>query len=210
MNPLTRFIEKYKYFLGIGAIVIGIIVGLFGKKLFKPTICIVGTLVVMGVVALFTSAIFLDRFTPTWVGWLIFGISFVLGAFVGLLLAKLSKIGVGVLAGWGGFMLGLMLYTAFVYKLDNSSKVVFWTFNIACAVICGVLSLFLFDHAIIIATSVIGSYTFIRGISFYAGGYPDEFDLANNVAAGNWDAIPSTFYAYMAGFFVASIICIVV
>lgn len=208
-NFIASWISSQRYIWGAVLIAIGIVVGLFGKPLFKPTICIISTIVIMFILSVLCASIFFTRATPTWAGWVVFGVSLVIGMLGGLILAKLTRLGVGVLAGWGGFLLGVMMYSAFVYKIDNSNHVAFWVFNITVAVIFGVISMFLFDYAIIVATAIIGSYGFIRGISFYAGGYPDEFDLVNNLEIQNWDAIPSTFYAYFAVWIVLSIACMV-
>lgn len=49
----------------------------------------------------------------------------------------------------------------------------------------------------------------MRGISFYAGGFPDELDLINYIKYGDMVTIDPRFYWYMAGFFVGSIVCII-
>ena len=118
-NPLIRFLRKYSYVFGAFMIVLGAVVAVFGKPLFKPTICLVGTLVALILLCLFIFSVFFDRNTPNWAGWLVFSISLVVGAIIGLILAKLSRLGVAVLAGWGGFCLGMILYAAFLYKLDG-------------------------------------------------------------------------------------------
>ena len=94
---------------------IGFVIALFGKPLFKPTICVTVTLAVMGVLSLFTFSIAFDRDTPSWAGWIVFSIALVIGAIIGLILAKIYKLGVFVLAAVGGFFLGALLYTAFLY-----------------------------------------------------------------------------------------------
>ena len=176
-NPLIRFLSKYSYVFGAFMIVLGAIIALFGKPLFKPTICLVGMLVSVIVLSMFIFSLFFDRNTPQWAAWVTFSISIVVGALIGLILAKLSKLGVAVLAGWGGFCLGLIIYAAFLYKLDGDKQILYWVFNIGLGVIAGILSIFLFNHAVIFSTAIVGSYAFIRGISFYAGGYPSEFEL---------------------------------
>jgi hypothetical protein len=176
-NPMIRFFSKYSFVFGGFLIAMGIVVGLFGKPLFKPTICLVGALVFLVVASLFIFSLFFTRITPNWVGWIVFSIALFIGSIVGLILAKLSRLGVAVLAGWGGFCLGMILYASFLYKLDGDKQIFYWVFNISLGVIAGIMSIFLFDHAIVISTSIIGTYAFIRGISFYAGGYPSEFEL---------------------------------
>lgn len=209
-NPLVRFLSDYSYIFGAFLIVIGILVAVFGKPLFKPTICLIGTLVFMGVLCLFIFSLFFTRNTPAWAGWLVFGISLFVGCIVGLILAKISRLGVAVLAGWGGFCLGMILYSSFMYKLDGDRHVLFWIFNISLGVIAGILSIFLFNHAIVIATSIVGSYAFIRGISLYAGGYPNELELVDMIKYNGWESIDPRFYGYLAGFVVCSIICIII
>jgi hypothetical protein len=208
-NPLVRFLSDYSYIFGAFLIAIGIVVAVFGKPLFKPTICLIGTLVFMGVLCLFIFSLFFTRNTPSWAGWLVFGISLFVGCIVGLILAKISRLGVAVLAGWGGFCLGMILYSSFMYKLDGDKHVLFWIFNISLGVIAGILSIFLFNHAIVIATSIAGSYAFIRGISLYAGGYPNELELVDMIKYNGWGSIDPRFYGYLAVFVVCSIICII-
>jgi hypothetical protein len=189
--------------------VIGIVVAVFGKPLFKPTICIVGSLVFNIALSLFIFSIFFTRNTPAWAGWLVYGLTLAVGLLIGLILAKLTKLGVAVLAGWGGFCLGMILYSSFLYKLDGDKNILFWCFNIGLALIAGILSIFLFNHAVIFATAIVGAYAFIRGISLYAGGYPDEMQLIQMIKYNKLGGIDPRFYGYMAGFAVATIISIV-
>jgi hypothetical protein len=209
LNPLVRWLQKYSNIWGAFLIVLGIVIALFGKPLFKPTICFVGMIVFMGASSLFVFSVFFSRDTPSYAGWIVFGVSLFVGAIVGLILAKLSRLGVAVLAGWGGFCLGMILYSAFMYKLDGDKRILFWIFNISLGIIAGILSIFLFNHAIVISTAIIGSYAFVRGISMYAGGYPNEMELIEIIKYEGLSGIDPRFYGYFAGFIVASILCIV-
>ena len=94
------------------------------------------------------------------------------------------KVGTAVLTAWGGVCLAMMLYAAFVYKLDNDSKIVFYIFLILMGASFAVLGYYAFNHAVIISTAIIGSYAFIRGISMYAGGFPNEFQLVQMIKSG--------------------------
>ena len=68
------------------------------------------------------------------------------------------------------------------------------------------LSFVLRSHILIISTAFVGSYGFIRGISFYAGGYPNEFTLYDRIKHGLIENIEPTFYAYFASILVLFII----
>jgi hypothetical protein len=176
-NPLMKWLEHHRHLFGWIFIAFGLFVGLFGKKMFKPAICMVGTLVFTLMSSLFIFSVFFTRDTGNAAPWIVFGICGLGGVIVGLLLAFLVRLGVGVLAAWGGFCIGLILYNAFLYKLDGDDKVAFWIFTLGFAVTAAILSLWLFWHAIIIATSIVGAYGIIRGASMYLGGFPDEMEL---------------------------------
>lgn len=44
---------------------------------------------------------------------------------------------------------------------------------------------------------MIGSYLIWRGVSFYAGGFPNEFELSQMLGSGAWSSVPWTFYIYL-------------
>lgn len=73
-----------------------------------------------------------------------------------------------------------------------------------------VMSFFIFDHALIISTAIVGSYGFVRGISLYAGRYPNEFTLVELIQKGLISQIDPIFYAYLAGILVMAIIGMIV
>ena len=187
----------------------GFVIGVFGKPLFKPVIFVVGTVVFVLVVSMLIFSLFFDRDTEDWLMWLIFTLCVLVGGVAGFVLAKLSRLGAGVLAGWGGFCLGLILYNSFLYKADDERRIVFWVFNISLAILAGITSIFLFNHALIIGTSIIGAYGFVRGISMYAGGFPDEMELVTMIKYQQMSGIDNRFYGYMIGFIVAAISCTV-
>lgn len=119
LNAIWAFLDKYEYVWAILLIVLGLVMNLFGKKLFKPIIFLVGTLAFVFLSMLFMYSAFFSRNMETWVGWLVLSISVIVGILVGLILAKLSRIGVAVLGGWGGVCLALILWSTFLYKTNS-------------------------------------------------------------------------------------------
>jgi hypothetical protein len=76
--------------------------------------------------------------------------------------------------------------------------------------VAAILVFVTYNHAIILATSLVGSYFFVRGISLYAGGFPNEYLLMKQIKNGVIESEPWTFYVYMGSILVATIICAVV
>jgi len=200
INALWTFLEQYSFVFGAFFIFIGLFLNFLGNKLIKPTIFIIGLgATVVGVLFIF-YALFLYNTTATWVGWVVLACSILLGILVGWLLTKVVRVGVALLAGWGGVVLALVIYNAFLYKANSTP--LFWCFIIGMGLVFSIVSFFIFEHACIIATSFIGAYMFVRGISMYAGGYPNEFTLIDMIRAGIIPDLDPIFYAYMAGILV--------
>jgi len=157
---------------------------------------------------LFFYSVFFHSNTKAYVGWIVLGCSTLVGILVGFLLAKFSKVGVAILAGWGGVALFLILWSSFFYFMN--SQVAFWILLVAFALIFAGLSFVLYDHALIISTALVGSYAFVRGISFYAGRYPNEFTIINMIESGLITHIDPVFYGYLAGILVFCVVGIAV
>jgi Domain of unknown function (DUF4203) len=193
-------------YLGIVLIVAGIYLGILGKKQFKVSVCMIGGIAFALLSSLFLFTVFLDRNSSTASGWIIMGVSAFLSIFVGLTLAYFFRVGAAVAAGWGGVVLGLILYNSFVYKIDNSKKIAFWIFIVSMGLIFGGLAFCIFWHIIVVATSLAGAYAVVRGISLYAGGFPGELEIVDLIKSGKFTGMPGSFYGYMAGFIVLTIV----
>jgi len=177
INPLVKFLGDQPVILGCSLILFGLVLGILGKRFFKISVFIVGTTVLTLASTLFVFSAFLNRDSSDVTGWIIFSVCLVISMIGGLLLSKFFRFGIAVAAGWGGVVLALILYNSFVFKIDNSHKVVFWIFIVLMAVVFAALSFKFCWPAVIVATSIAGAYSFIRGISVMAGGYPNELEI---------------------------------
>lgn len=200
------FLTKYAYLLGAILIVMGLFLAFFGNKFVNFVIGLVGFLAstVVLILATFWVVEKANQTPEDWVIWVLLGVCCLAGAGIGYLLVKSRKVGIAILAGWGGATLGFILTTTFV--IENVYG--YWGTIIACA---GVAAFFAFKTeklVIMLATAHIGAYCAIRGISMYAGGFPNESSLRTELASGalTWATFPKTFYAYFAGIVVLSMI----
>jgi len=196
MNALWTFMEENKWIWTALFVGIGVFLCFLGRKLFKVTIFIVAaTLTVFGILLLFYTT-FLKDTTENWVGWLILVCSILIGLVVGFFVTKLERLGAALIAGWGGFLGGMLLNETILFLAQATW--LFWVVSIGCAIIAAVLSFFFFEHVLIIGTAFAGAYMFFRGISFYAGGFPNEFTLAEELKDGVDGVFSGWFYLYLA------------
>lgn len=208
MSAFWDWIQSNKWAMfGILAF-FGTIICFLGRKLFKPVLFLTGCILTVGLVMLIFYSTFLKSNTETWVGWTVLGGSVLVGLLVGFIFAKIAKLGAFVLAGLGGYALALLIFNAFLYKMN--SEVGFWCFTIGVALLFAVMALFLFDHIIINATALLGSYMVINGIGLVAGHYQNPFTLYQYIDNGEIDNIDPLFYAYLAANFILYLLGIIV
>ena len=193
-----------KPYIGAIAITGGIMLCFYGLALVKPSICFITFLTCIVVSLFIFYACFLTAIEITPVFWYFLGGGVAGGLVVGILMAKFVKIGAAILGGWGGFALGLILNESLLWHFYLSW--LFWTANIVCIVVAAVATYKLFEPAIIVATSVIGSYFLIRGVSCYLGHYYNEFTIINELKAGLYSSIDPIYWGYVGGFVLFSII----
>lgn len=207
MNGLIQFIDQYKWIFGPCFIAVGIFFGFVGLGLFKVALFIVSAIAVAGLLLFICYATFLSDNTEVWLGWTMVGVSVALGLVAGFLSVYLENYAAAILAGWGGFLLGVMLNETVLW-LANAAWL-FWVVNISFAIIFAILGFCFIDHAIVFATSFIGAYMMLKGIGIMAGGFPNIYVLIKMIKSGAIDSIDPAFYGYMAGIVVMTILCIV-
>ena len=207
-NALSQFIQKFKYLFGTIFILIGLFLAFLGRKLFSAAIFIVAAIVVTGLILIVFYSTFLSDNTHSWVTWLVISLSILLGLGAGYLIIKVEKLGGALLAGWGGFVLGVVLNTTVLYLADSSA--LFWCINVGLAIVFAILGFIFFNPAIILATSFIGAYMTMRGIGIMVGGFPNALVLMNEIKSGAITNIDPVFYAYLVGIVVMTIVCFIV
>lgn len=204
----SSFMTKYPWALGLIMILLGPVVGLFGRRFFPWVISgiVAMTLLLAGLII--TSIL---GFMDTTVGLAIsVAVSIILGGLAGLLVMKTVWIAVGVLGLVGGFFIGSMIYSIF---LAISGFGTWWAallFSFIGAIIGGFLSFRFSKQVVLVMTSVIGAYAFMRGLSYFIGGYPSEVVIIE--ALKNAQPIPGltqTFWIYLALFVTGTIGCMI-
>ena len=180
-------------------VVVGFGLCFVGRALVKPTLFILGIFVATFIIMFIFYSTFLKTDTETWVAWAVLGGSIVVGLLLGFLFQKFAKVGAMVLAGWGGFTLGLLLYNTFMYKVIGGSLAGYWAWQVGISLVCAGLALCLYDHVLIQATALFGSFIFVYGIGIVAGRYPNPFTIQRLIEAGQLDDIDPIFYAYLGG-----------
>lgn len=187
-------------------ILCGIALAFFGKHAINTVIFLLGGLSVAFALCYGSlSVIYAKNDDPAdWILYTSIGGSLLVGLCVGACLVKCQNIGIAVIAGTAGASVGVLITQAAM--ITNSTA--HWGIVGACAVGGVILACLLKDIIFLIVTSFVGSYMAVRGISLFAGHYPDEFMLAREIESGyvTWDNFDKIFFAYIAGILILTIL----
>lgn len=153
----------------------------------------------------------LNYIDPTYQGdssvaWVViaFFLALAAGILVGWILKKFLVVGLLILAFFSGFFLGGLLYNLVFAGWANS------TVLLAIITFGGGIALTVFAYffriAIIIATTAfMGAYFFIRGLSLFIGGYPNEMTLYQEIVHGTAE-YSTAFIGYLVGIVILTFI----
>lgn len=150
------------------------------------------TFVILG--ALFFN-VFLKKVNQEWGLWVAFGGIVLASLGVGFGFMKARKLGISVFAGWGGVMFGFIVTTTFVV----SNIYAYYGLIAACALVMFIAAWKIEETVVILLTAFIGSYSLVRGVSLYVGGFPSETELQKELSNDviNWESFPKTYYGYL-------------
>ena len=205
-----KFFDQYKYIVAAVMIVLGLVFCFAGNAMINVILFIASSVVAFGALTylIFAAVEGMNKEASETVQWVIIIASAIIGLLIGFAVQKYRSIGVACLAAWGGVALGLLLCTTF-YIGNAYAK---YSIIIGCAIILGFLAFKVEKLVVIAVTGIVGAYMIVRGISLYAGGFPNEMALGKEIEEGgiSFDEFPKTFYGYLAGIGVCAIVGIIV
>ena len=190
-----------EWLIGIIYLVAGPIIALFGT-LYFPYICAsLIAIFVIGIVTSFCLSLGWMATTGGTVGVLIAAL--VLGVVSGMLVRRHIWIMVGLLGLVAGFFCGSLVY-AFIFGLSGWDAVWgFWVVSVGTATLGCVAACMLGKSVVLLGTSSVGSYLFMRSWTlFFPGHWPSEAELLD----GSSELEPDTeFWIFFSVFVVCFI-----
>lgn len=203
-DAFWQFLDQYFWLPGALLILLGIFLTFFGNRFVSAVIFLLVAFCAFCILGGLFFYLFLEKVKKDWGKWLALAGIVVVSLGLGWLAKKYRKIGIAVFGAWGGVMLGLVITTAFA--VGNA-----WAYYItiiATAIICFLITYKVEAYAVIALTGFVGAYSLIRGISFFAGGFPNEADLRKQFASGavDWSTFDKRFYIYLGAIIVTTIV----
>lgn len=213
---IYRIIVEKKYIFGSALILIGLFELFLGQKLVTATIFIFSAaLVVLFVFVFFFQFIIPGGVDPT-VFWIVLAIAIIVGLVLGYFVAKYKDKFFGIIMGaLLGYIIGQILYNLALNRITGMNQTLLQVIVYVISIgVCIALGILLFNIVTIFATALIGAYAVIRGISIFAGGFPNETTLADLVKRKEMQQLENLLtwkvYLYLAGWALLFIVGLVV
>lgn len=210
---IWKFIQDYKVIFVIILMAFGAFNCVFGKKLVKFTTVSIIVLIVTLLVLIFSQYI-LPSGCAEWIIWVMLAVGLILGGTAGYFVWVYNeKVIAFVCGGVAGFFVGQFLFSLFGNRISANGMVIYWVF-IGVSIIVLTIMAWCFKKLIIIfTTSFIGSYCFIRGISLFAGGFPDETTVIDMRNKGEdeqlSDLLTWQVYVYLAAILILTVLSVI-
>jgi hypothetical protein len=204
---IWEFINNYSYIFASLLVAFGIFNCIFGNK-FADYTCFILTLFGCTIFVLFFAQFILPPGCAKWIIWVILVLGIIIGCSVGYVVFNhYEKVLAFLVGGIGGVILGQFLFSMFGNLIPWNSILVNVLFVIICVIVAILLAFWLNTAIVIGATSFIGSYAFIRGLSLFFGSFPSEFTIIDLKNRGETDQIAQllTWKVYM--YLAAIVIC---
>jgi hypothetical protein len=212
-TSVIRFFANHPYILGVLLLVFGGLVAFFGGKFFPYVLATTVGAITFMVILLLASVLgalkALDKNRDPTGGQIAatvasFVVALALAIFAGWFIKKIRRIGFTLLGAAAGFFGGFLLYTfVFIQWLENTY--VLFTICFIMAFVGGFLVWKFGKHIIVYMTAFLGAYAFVRGISIWAGHFPNEIALYGQISSGTFEGLEPQFYGYLAGIVVLGI-----
>ena len=212
---IYRIIVEKKYIFGSALILIGLFELFLGQKLVTATIFIFSAAIVVLFVFVFFFQFILPGGIDKTVFWFVLAIAIIVGLVLGYFVAKYKDKFFGIIMGaLLGYIIGQILYNLALNRININQTALQIIVYVLCIGVCIALSILLFNIVTIFATALIGAYAVIRGISIFAGGFPNETTIADLVKNEETEQLKDLLtwivYLYLGGWVILFVIGLVV
>jgi hypothetical protein len=186
----------------------------FGKRFSRFTAFFL-CLFILTVLVLVLSQYILPSGCKEWIIWVMLGVGILLGLVAGIFAFKYHEGSMAFLTGGiGGFILGEFLFNLFGNKIPINGIAANIIVVVVSIIVLIAIAFFFKKFIVIFGTSLIGSYCFIRGISLFAGHFPDEITIIDLQTGGETEQLKELLtwqvYVYLASIAVATIISMII
>ena len=186
---LRRIMKKYRFLFGLGFMLIGVFLCMWGNKYKIPTI-----MVVLGLIFSYIISIIILNFIPSLINtekklWILLGIGFLFGCFIGYMIKAKIMIFTVLLGISMGYSVAEVIYLFLQGFIEWNPTYLYYSVMVVCCIGGIVVGYYLIKTVMILGTSLVGGYIFMRGVAVIFGNYFDEEEFADLIKNGEYEQI---------------------
>ena len=212
--PIVNFYGVYlffdKHYIWVGAIVIviGIFLCFFGRRVEQATKLIVCALFVPLILIMIVYGFF--TVDNSWAPYVILGVGLAAGIGLGILFIIFEKFFGAILGAGLGYIIAVAIYNTCLQYVKLNATLVYYLTIAGGIILFAILGYCLYKTLLVIGTAIIGGYLIVRGISLYAGGFPNESTVVDLLMKKEYEELVEfntpIVYAYLGGFVLLAIL----
>ena len=177
-------------------IIIGFAILLWGTRFIQYTFVLLIGLIFLQIGLTLYQKWHIEDSNPDYM-WIFLGVGFCLGvgvAYFCISVISLVKFSIGAYLGY--------IFSAIVYQFllryihSTNPEIIYYVTIVVCVILGMVLINFLVKQVMVFATSLIGSYSVVKGISLYAGRFPNEVVVIEMLKNEEYDQLAEVIYYY--------------
>jgi len=193
----VNFLNENVWLSGTLLLVFGLVIGLLGQRWFLPICGLFGAMVAFVAFMVFAS---IFQWLNTTVGLIICGILAIAAAVATYYVLSNDRIATFFLCIGGGFLLGGVVEGLVIAISGWESFVFYLIITIGFMVAGGFIGYRKKEEIQKYLTACVGAYIFMRGWTFYFGGFPSEMEMYNMMATADSEPLAFTgmFWFYVA------------
>ena len=178
-------------------IIVGGFLAFAGGRFYRATFALIGC---VGFAFVLMAILYFDVLPtdfPMWTVWYMWLFCLTITSGIGLVASYYARAGVLIVGAALGMLLGVGLFNSLIYTISTSNPTLgIYLTVLFCAIIVAILCLVFFDYTCILASSIIGAYMVMRGLSVFIGGYPNELVyFVTNGSSADTSLITTSSYA---------------
>ena len=203
-SDMTIWLSDNPWVYAVLLLVVGPVIALFGKKWFPYVAGITSGLFVGDAVAHFAG--WMEWYTTSWSPYVVAAVAIFLGFLVGNIVARKIWFAVGLLGIVAGLSLGTMIFAIIAATTGYATNWELLLLCIACSFVGGFVTFKWGREVVILATSLVGSYIFMRGWTFIYDGYPHETEIWSNMKHNEDLGLTNAFWGFMAVWLISFVV----
>lgn len=199
----VKFLDQNAWLSGTILLIIGVMIGMFGRKFFPWVTAAFATFATFVILMLLFSV--LGWLGQTWSVVILVIVAAAIAGAAGYFIKVTLVWGIAIIGIFAGLVFGCWIYSILLAITKYDALWLFIVLAVLSAGAGGFLSFKYKGNFLSLATAFLGGYCFMRGLTYYFGAYPSEMEMWQKMVSGQDVELGWQVWLYYAFFILCSV-----